>query len=233
MEELLAGEQLYLDVTRMELAFADLNRREYEMTKHVSLRQLDPRALIELRTTGQCTIDFDEAAFDLDAPGHYFRRLRGAALTIPCVAGPYTSVNCTLTLLSSSVRTSPSLEGGYDRTSAGDSRFSDYYGGVQSIVTSSASNDSGLFSDGHPPTAPLTLTLREEHYPYWASLATDRVLHSVELFASAGSGDVTVTTPRLTTPLVRGTRRCCGPTRASAACATECSALRYRPRSAS
>jgi hypothetical protein len=74
MEELLAGERLYLDVTRMELAYDDLSRREYEMTKHVSLRQLDPRKLIELRTTGQCTIDIDEAAFDLDAPGHYFRR---------------------------------------------------------------------------------------------------------------------------------------------------------------
>jgi hypothetical protein len=43
-----------------------------------------------------------------------------------------------------------------------------------------------------PAPAPLILTLREEHYPYWASLAAGRVLDSVELFASAGSGDVTV-----------------------------------------
>ena len=33
----------------MELAYHELNRREYELTKHVSLRQVDPRALIELR----------------------------------------------------------------------------------------------------------------------------------------------------------------------------------------
>jgi len=45
---------------------------------------------------------------------------------------------------------------------------------------------------GQPATAPLALTLREEHYPYWASLAAGRVVRSVELFASAGSGDVTV-----------------------------------------
>ena len=45
---------------------------------------------------------------------------------------------------------------------------------------------------GQPATAPLTLTLREEHYPYWASLTTGRELRSVELFASAGPGDVTV-----------------------------------------
>ena len=45
---------------------------------------------------------------------------------------------------------------------------------------------------GQPPTAPLTLTLRDEHYPYWASLTAGRVLRSVELFASAGPDDVTV-----------------------------------------
>ena len=45
---------------------------------------------------------------------------------------------------------------------------------------------------GEPPTAPLTLTLREEHYPYWARLTADRVLHAVELFASAGDEDVAV-----------------------------------------
>ncbi|RQX08342.1 hypothetical protein [Micromonospora arida] len=45
---------------------------------------------------------------------------------------------------------------------------------------------------GLPPTAPLTLTLREEHYPYWSRLTTDRVLHALELFASAGDADVTL-----------------------------------------
>ena len=38
-EELLAGERLALDVKRMELAYHELNRREYELTKHVSLRR--------------------------------------------------------------------------------------------------------------------------------------------------------------------------------------------------
>ena len=83
----------------MELAYHELNRREYELTKHVSLRQVDPRALIELRTTGQCTVDLPEELFDLDGPGHYFRRLRSVAVSIPCVVGPYAGVNCTLTLL--------------------------------------------------------------------------------------------------------------------------------------
>ena len=145
-EELLAGERLSLDVKRMELAYHELNRREYELTKHVSLRQVNPRALIELRTAGQCTVDLPEELFDLDGPGHYFRRLRSVAVTIPCVVGPYANVNCTLTLLKSTIRTSPSVgEDGYARVGEDTDRFSDYYGGVQAVVTSSGNHDTGLF----------------------------------------------------------------------------------------
>jgi hypothetical protein len=146
-EGLLAGERLYLDVRRMELAYQELNRREYELTRHVSLRQVDPTALLALRATGSCTVRLPEELFDLDCPGHYFRRLRTVALSLPCVVGPYASVNCTLTLLRSSIRTTPSLgEDGYPRSASGDDpRFSDHFGGIQSIVTSSATNDPGLF----------------------------------------------------------------------------------------
>jgi hypothetical protein len=55
-EGLLAGEKLHLDIKRMEMAYHENNRREYELTKHVSLMQLDPRALLMLRTTGACTV---------------------------------------------------------------------------------------------------------------------------------------------------------------------------------
>ena len=45
---LLSGEALYLDIKRMELAYHDNNKREFELTRHVSLRQLDPLALLTL-----------------------------------------------------------------------------------------------------------------------------------------------------------------------------------------
>jgi hypothetical protein len=45
-EGLLAGDKLYLDVKRMEMAYHELNQREFELTKHVSLLQVDPLALI-------------------------------------------------------------------------------------------------------------------------------------------------------------------------------------------
>jgi hypothetical protein len=142
---LLAGEKLLLDLKAMEMAYHDLNEREYELTRHVSLLQIDPIALATLRATGSCTFTMPEALFDLDCPGHYFRRIRSVAVTLPCVAGPYTSVNCTLSLQKSSIRTSTSVADGYARKGLEDSRFSDYYGAVQAIVTSSAQADPGLF----------------------------------------------------------------------------------------
>src|SRR5215212_3781078 len=142
-EGLLAGEKLYLDIKRMEMAYHDLNQREYELTKHVSLMQVDPLALLQLRTTGRCTVDLPEELFDMDGPGHYFRRIKTVAVSIPCVTGPYASVNCTLTLLKSSTRTMEVLsEGTYARKDAEDKRFDDYSGSLQSIVTSSGQNDS-------------------------------------------------------------------------------------------
>ncbi|MCL6542206.1 MAG: hypothetical protein K6T87_16745 [Roseiflexus sp.] len=154
-EGLLAGERLYLDLKRMEMTYHEQNRREYELTKHVSLLQVDPLALIQLRTTGRCTVRLPEALFDMDGPGHYFRRIKSVALSIPCVTGPYASVNCKLTLLKSSIRKTPILrDGAYAREGTEDDRFSDYFGSLQSIVTSSAQNDSGLFETN----------LRDERY---------------------------------------------------------------------
>lgn len=145
IEGLLAGEKLLFDVKTMEMAYHDLNQREYELTKHISLLQAAPLALVQLRATGSCLFTLPEELFDLDGPGHYFRRIKSIAVSLPCVAGPFTSVNCTLTLQKSTIRTTAELGTGYVRQGADDSRFQDYYGTVQSIVTSSGQNDSGLF----------------------------------------------------------------------------------------
>lgn len=144
-EGLLAGEKLLFDVKAMEMAYHDLNQREYELTKHASLLQVAPLALVQLRATGTCNVTLPEEAFDLDGPGHYFRRIKSVALTIPCVVGPYSSVNCTLTLQKGSIRTTSDVADGYARKGSDDTRFSDYYGTIQSIVTSSGQADSGLF----------------------------------------------------------------------------------------
>jgi hypothetical protein len=55
---LLAGEQLMYDLKKLELAYYEQNKREYELTKHISLAQLDGAALMRLKTTGDCWINF-------------------------------------------------------------------------------------------------------------------------------------------------------------------------------
>ena len=144
---LLSGEALHFDLKRLEMAYHDSNKRELELTRHVSLRQLDPLALLSLRITGSCTTTVPEWLYDRDCPGHYMRRIKSVSLSIPSVVGSFTSVNCTLSLQSSTVRVSPQLaNGGYARdTSHADDRFVDYLGSTDAIVTSGGSNDSGMF----------------------------------------------------------------------------------------
>lgn len=151
---LLAGEKLAQDLKRLEMAYHKENKRELELTKHVSLRLLSPQALVELKTTGKCDFSLPEWLFDMDAPGHYLRRIKTVSLSVPCVVGPYTGVNCTLTLLSSDIRRSTSLP--YPRKEDGDdSRFdATQYGKLDLIVTSSGRDDSGLFE----------VNLRDERY---------------------------------------------------------------------
>ena len=186
---LLAGEALHLDLKRLELAYLESNRRELELTRHVSLRQLDPAELLKLKVTGGCTVAVPEWLFDRDAPGHYLRRIKTVAVTVPCVTGPYTGVHCTLTLVKSSLRTVPTLkDGGYARQGPEDERFVDSPGGLQSVVTSHASNDPGLFEaalrderllpfEGAGAVSTWKLDLPKDYAAFDFATITDVILH--------------------------------------------------------
>lgn len=158
---LLSGEPLLNDIRRMEIAYLEQNLREYELTKNVSMAVLDPEALLQLKNTGACTFIVPEAIFDLDHPGHYFRRLKTISLTIPCVAGPYTSVSCKLSLVDNRYRANTSSTAGqtnplqkYAEVPGNDPRFVYNVGAIQSISTSQAQNDAGVFQ----------LDFRDERY---------------------------------------------------------------------
>jgi hypothetical protein len=149
---LLSGEKLQYDLRKLESAYLEQNRREYELTKNVSLSLLDPFALVKLRETGRCFINLPEYIFDLDFPGHYFRRIKSVSLTLPCVVGPYTTLSCTLRLLKNSIRIDTTNgDNGYphnvddDGFPADDSRFIENNVPVKSIAASTAQNDSGMF----------------------------------------------------------------------------------------
>jgi hypothetical protein len=129
----------------METAYLEQNRRDYEVTQSFSLALLDPSALADLRETGRCDFAIPEIMFDLFYPGQYRRIIKSARVSLPCVTGPYTNISAKLTLTSSRVRRTPSLEVGLTDVS---------YDGQTSIATSNAQNDGGVFE----------LNFRDERY---------------------------------------------------------------------
>lgn len=154
-----ASHQLYLALKNMDAAYQDSRGHDYEITKSISLRQLNPYALLTLRETGSCTFDVPEVLFDMDFPGHFFRRIKTVSLTMPCVVGPHVSVNATLRLLKHRYRADPlatSPQDYVEDTSSGglDKRFRTAIIPIDAVAASSAQNDSGAFE----------LSLKDERY---------------------------------------------------------------------
>jgi peptidoglycan hydrolase-like protein with peptidoglycan-binding domain len=152
---LLSGERLANDLHRMEASYLALNERELELSKDISLAELNPLALLELKTNGECEFVLPEWLYDMDYPGHYRRRIRSVSITIPCVTGPYTGVHATLSLTGNGMRVSDRVPNSRD---ASDNNYSDPLGfdpkddrfasnrvPVSTIATSHANNDAGLF----------------------------------------------------------------------------------------
>ena len=149
---LVSGEKLQLALRQLEKSYLEENRRELELTKSISLAMLNPLALIELRETGKCYVSLPEELFDLDFQGHYFRRIKSVSLSIPCIAGPYTTVNCSLRLLKNATRINTSMNSGEDYEHENDEglwidddRFRTTNVPVTSIATSKGQNDAGMF----------------------------------------------------------------------------------------
>jgi hypothetical protein len=143
---LFAGERLLVDLRRMESAFVEGDRRLLEITRHVSLREDFPLAMMELAATGRCQIEISEALLDGDFPGHYFRRLKTVSLTVSGVTRPHRNVNCTLTLLQNRIRTDGNASGSYAAQGDGeDSRFMVNPAPVQAVATSKPEADAGVF----------------------------------------------------------------------------------------
>lgn len=156
---LMSGERLHLALRQMEKSYIEENKRELELTKHYSLAIWNPLELQKLKETGKCYISVPEEIFDLDFQGHYFRRIKAVRITIPCVAGPYTTVNCTLRLLKNTIRINTDLNGEYEHNNdegvwTDDDRFRSSNVLMKSIATTTGQNDAGMFE----------LNFRDERY---------------------------------------------------------------------
>lgn len=152
---LLAAEELLLDLRRLEVAWLDRRVRELEISKTISLADFAPEQLLELRGTGSCTLTIPELLLDRDYPGHYFRRIKSVAISIPAVTGSNAGVQCRLRLTEDRVRVSTYVPAavppaaGYPESSPGaDDRFLYRYDAAQQIVTSHGREDTGLLDGG-------------------------------------------------------------------------------------
>ncbi|MGH9932682.1 MAG: hypothetical protein ACREA9_26050 [Pyrinomonadaceae bacterium] len=194
---LVSGEKLQYDLRRLETAYLEQNRREFELTKHVSLALLNPLALVKLRETGRCFINLPEEIFDLDYPGHYFRRIKSVSLTLPCVVGPYTTISCTLRLLKNNIRINTAIgDKGYPHNAddhglpADDPRFVENNIPVKAIAASNAQNDSGVFE----------LSFRDERFlPFEGAGVISE--WSLELFSDLPSNNPDPANPDFGKPL--------------------------------
>ena len=206
---LLAGEKLHRELKTLELTFLERHRREHEMTKHVSLRLLDPVALVDLIKDRECEFTLPEWLFDLDMPGHYMRRLKSVSVSVPCVVGPYASVNCKLTLLRSEVRHDATRPQTYAKADD-DDRFTVQYLATESIATSSGRDDSGLFETSLRDERYLPfenagtighwrLEIPQGHLQFDLSTITDVVLHLRYTARDGGADMATAASNHVTT----------------------------------
>ncbi|TGZ79090.1 hypothetical protein EX30DRAFT_350599 [Ascodesmis nigricans] len=148
---LLSAESIQLGLKRLESAYISTRAHHFDVTKNISLRQIYPAALFDLRTKGTAEFSLPEVLFDMDFPGHYCRRIKAVSVSIPCIVGPYTGVNATLSLLRHQYRVSPEIKDDADylpKKAGGeitDDRFRADVVPINAIALSSGQHDSGVF----------------------------------------------------------------------------------------
>ncbi|VVO15620.1 hypothetical protein PS718_03792 [Pseudomonas fluorescens] len=106
-----AGEELKMSLQRMHADYLTHNKRELEIRKTVSLKELlakDPASTVnknwddikkDLNDNGTCEFELTQKMFDDDYAGqnHFMRRIKTISLTLPVSLGPYKDICAVLT----------------------------------------------------------------------------------------------------------------------------------------
>jgi hypothetical protein len=171
---LLSGEGLLADLTTMNAAYLDRDRRTHEMRLQISLGELG--GVDALRDAGKVELRIPEAELDRRTPGHFRRRVKSVAVTVQGRNGTL-DLPAKLTLLRGTTRVRTDLADGYRRNERlDDGRFVDEFG-VSSIVTSGRSEDTGLFTRDYDD---------DRYLPFEGAGLADSVWE-LDLFADAGA----------------------------------------------
>lgn len=140
---LLSGDQLLLDINRLDDHYVNNNARKLEITKHISLAGMAPEALIALKSNGVTTFATPMSWYDRDFPGHYQRIIKSVKVSVLALIPPAAGIKATL----STTSTSRVILDPLDPIPEPVSR-------IQSVALSAPSNATGLFE----------LNYRDERY---------------------------------------------------------------------
>ncbi len=94
--DLLAAEQLLTDINKLDQHRLTTERRRKELTKTISLAQLDPIGFNAIRQGHGMTFTTLLSLFDRDFPGHYLRLVKSISLTVVALVPPNESIHATL-----------------------------------------------------------------------------------------------------------------------------------------
>jgi hypothetical protein len=144
-----AGEELKMSLQQMYGQYVQHNRRDLEIRKTVSLKDLsgkDPGSTINkpwaqikqsLVGTGMCEFELTQPMFDDDYAGqnHYLRRIKTISVTLPAVLGPYQDIRAVLKQTYSKVEMAPTV----------GSSVKENLRSSQQIALSSSLEDNGMF----------------------------------------------------------------------------------------
>jgi hypothetical protein len=138
----------------MEKNQIDRASRSLEIEKNISLMQLNPKALLDLRNSGECMFELSEKLYDYDFPGHYIRKIKTISISIPAIVGPYQNIKATLTQLSNHIVIKNDndglnavnfLLGGKDSKTPATDVLRSNWKVNQQIALSNGVNDNGMF----------------------------------------------------------------------------------------
>lgn len=99
---LLAGEQLSMQLKELDNAYIKNDKRRFELSKDISLKLLDPKALVNLIQNKYCKVKLEESLLNLVFKSRDLKgmQIKSIGISIPCVTGPQVSTNVKLRIQS-------------------------------------------------------------------------------------------------------------------------------------
>jgi hypothetical protein len=160
---LTAGEALSQALSQLEVAYVRAGIRLQEITKTISLRQLDPVAFLTFTRTGETRFDLSERLFDEDFPGQYRRRIKTVSVSVPALVGPYQNIHATLTQTANRLVLDPDIDAVKfllgDDVAVPEGKIEHNVRVNQKISLSRAQGDTGVFDPS--PSDPMYLPFEQ------------------------------------------------------------------------